>query len=188
MRSSKTEQKFRRGDVVRIFKDLGPSMSHFESGVDAIVMGSYADQYGGDDARSYTLMLMPEGNEVSWYYEHQLTLVRHGGEELIKQTTADRELREILYSDLDWIIENWKRLKAEKSIPGATVGKLMELVGITNPLGSQGEGFVYYINATATVSALDEALASGDKKAVMWRIEEVRKLKPHDSERGGDGR
>jgi hypothetical protein len=186
MKSAKATQKFRRGDVVRVAKDLGPSMSHFYSDVDAIVMGSYADKYGGDDVTSYTLMLLPEGSEVSWYYEHQLTLIRHGDEDLIKQTKMDRELRSMLYSDLDWIMENWKRMRAEKSIPGATVVKLMELVGITDPWGSGGEGLTYYMNAQATINALDEALSSGDKKALMWRIEEVKK-KPHDSERGGDG-
>lgn len=43
-------QQFKRGDVVRIAEDLGQSMSHFGGkGETAVVMGSYRDQYGGND-------------------------------------------------------------------------------------------------------------------------------------------
>ena len=41
------EQKFKKGDYVRVTKNLGPMMSHFKSDCNAIVMGSYNDRYGG---------------------------------------------------------------------------------------------------------------------------------------------
>jgi hypothetical protein len=87
-------QKFTRGDVVRVADDLGSTMSHFRSGADAIVMGSYRDQYGGSDAKNYTLMFCDDGNRVSWYYEYQLTLIRHGGQrERRKRRTCCGSLR-----------------------------------------------------------------------------------------------
>ncbi len=72
-----TKQKFERGDVVRIAKDLGRTMSHFPSDKIAVVMGSYKDQYGGNNTRDYTLNVKGIG-ECSWYEEHQLTLVESG--------------------------------------------------------------------------------------------------------------
>ncbi len=77
MNTMNTKQKFQTGDVVFIAKDLGPSMVHFESGQEATVVSSYYDQYGGDpvdDGKDYTLKLA-DGSHVSWYLEHQLTLV-----------------------------------------------------------------------------------------------------------------
>ena len=77
-------QKFRRGNLVLIADDLGPSMGHFRAGCKAIVMGSYNDQYGGGNTDSYTVMFMDTGGQCSWYYEHQLTLLDEGGPEAIK--------------------------------------------------------------------------------------------------------
>lgn len=72
-------QKFKRGDLVRIAKDLGPSMSHFTADALAVVVGSYKDQYGGgrEAEKSYTLHIQGRG-PCSWYHEHQLTLVKKG--------------------------------------------------------------------------------------------------------------
>lgn len=74
-------QKFFRGDLVRIADDLGPSMSHFESGVDAVVIASYAEQYGGNASgeTKFTLYILPNIGEVSWYNEEQLTLISEDG-------------------------------------------------------------------------------------------------------------
>lgn len=82
----KSKQKFNRGDLVHVARDLGPSMSHFTSNVDAIVDGSYAEVcnphfYGDEDhLKKYCLFLLIPGNgsirHVSWYHEHQLTLIR----------------------------------------------------------------------------------------------------------------
>ena len=76
-------QKFKRGDVVHIASDLGKSMSHFEKDKDVIILYSYAEQYGGGNTKSYSVLFPDNGNEVSWYEEHQLTFLRYGGEELI---------------------------------------------------------------------------------------------------------
>ena len=70
-------QKFNKGDKVKVTDDLGPHMSHFQSGMEAIVIGSYKDQFGGSNTKSYTIHIQGQG-EISWYYEHQLTLIEKG--------------------------------------------------------------------------------------------------------------
>lgn len=68
--------KFRHLTFVRIAKKLCSSMSHFECDCDAIVDSTYAEQYGGNDIKNYTLFIIQNDkvvNRVAWYEEHQLT-------------------------------------------------------------------------------------------------------------------
>ena len=67
-------QKFPIGSRVYIQQDLGPCMSHFTSGCSATVKYTYAHAYGGEDILSYCLDVDGHG-EISWYKEHQLTLL-----------------------------------------------------------------------------------------------------------------
>ena len=67
-------QKFPSGSRVHIAEDLGSSMSHFTSGVNATVEYTYAHAYGGDDVKSYSLNIDGQGSS-SWYEEHQLTAI-----------------------------------------------------------------------------------------------------------------
>ena len=76
------EQKYFRGHRVKIAEDLGPSMAHFTGDCEAIVIGSYSDQFGGDNDDSYSLLLLTEQQySVSWYREHKLTLLSIDGDE-----------------------------------------------------------------------------------------------------------
>jgi hypothetical protein len=68
------KQKFQPGARVRIADDLGPAMSHFPAGRTAVVRYTYAHAFGGANVKSYCLDVDGIG-EVSWYEEHQLTLV-----------------------------------------------------------------------------------------------------------------
>lgn len=87
------EQKFFRGQRVRVADDLGKTMRHFTSGCDAIVVGSFSDRVfsSGDDEESYTLLLKEEDgtmDTVSWYKESQLTILsidRVRGEEILQK-------------------------------------------------------------------------------------------------------
>lgn len=74
-------QKFFRGDLVRIAPDLGFSMSHFEKDCDAVVMYTYAEQYdsGRRNEKMYSLYILPNGGESSWYDEEQLTFISEDG-------------------------------------------------------------------------------------------------------------
>lgn len=73
-RASNAKQKFAKGTRVHIAKDLGPGMSHFESDLNATVQHSYAQAYGGNDFKSYSLDVDGIG-EVAWYDESQLTKI-----------------------------------------------------------------------------------------------------------------
>ena len=82
------KQKFKRGDIVKVADDLGMTMRHFRgAGEEAMVVASYADQYQGgryhkDDNIEYTLKFKKHG-EISWYHEHQLTLLKSGPKDIV---------------------------------------------------------------------------------------------------------
>lgn len=87
-------QKFVHGDEVEIAKQLPNSMSHFDSGINAIVIGSYDDQYGSGNISDYTLMLLPDCEEVSWYPESSLTFVRSHSARYVRDLIQAREDRQ----------------------------------------------------------------------------------------------
>lgn len=155
------KQKFIRGDIVHIAKDLGSSMDHFDNDKDAIIIGSYDDQFGGGDIDDYTVMFCESGCECSWYREHQLTLIRHAGEMEIHRIKDAKAERDAQYSNIDWILSNWTKIR--KRVPGATMSKLMSMIGIDNPWGRNGEGFNYYRNSHTTFSFFDKVLSTGDE-------------------------
>lgn len=155
-----SEQKFHAGDLVRIADDLGPEMEHFTSGCDAIVIGSYADQFDGDNDESYTLDL-EKGGQCSWYYGHQLTLIEHNRHDLLAIWKAAREEMATQESDLDWIFANGEAVLHRAS--GATVGALGKILGCDNLWGSNGEGMTYYTNARAILLIAMPYLLRGDR-------------------------
>lgn len=76
---AKLTQKFLIGQKVHIAKDLGSSMRHFTSDVDAIVLYSYNDRYGGGNTNQYGLGILGKNGKIkfcsSWYWANQLTLM-----------------------------------------------------------------------------------------------------------------
>ena len=98
-------QKFHKGDWVQVAKNLGSHMSHFTADCEAIVIGSYADQYGGENSKSYTLHLKGCG-ETSWYKEQQLTLMEGGRLDKLKHWEDEKEAECKQKGDLDWIFAN----------------------------------------------------------------------------------
>ena len=80
--------RFQRGDLVWIAEDLGESMSHFESGVPAIVSHSYGGVYGNgriseNDQYQVVMMTGSVGNRVAWYYTEQLSWLGRASEEFM---------------------------------------------------------------------------------------------------------
>lgn len=153
-------QKFKRNDLVIIDEDLGPSMLHFQGGCEAIVIGSYADQYGGDDTKSYTLYLEGSG-EVSWYKEHQLTLIKENQEKLLELWQEEEKQEREQKADIDWIFINGKDVLNHSH--GASIKTLAKHLGITNLWGSRGEGFVYVQNAALVLKIAEPYLQTNDK-------------------------
>lgn len=177
------EQKFHNGDLVHIAKDLGPDMSHFTSDVDAIVIGSYSDQYGGRSCGSYTLYLK-DGGQVSWYEESQLTLIESGKEDLLEKWKEERAAKKKVEADLDWIFSHGKEVLEGAS--GATVGALAEQMGVTDLWGSRGEGLDYYFNASATLQIAGPFLENNDKEGFLHMCEEVQSGKKPQGKQNDD--
>jgi hypothetical protein len=170
-----TTQQFHKGDLVRVVKDLGPTMPHFASGVDGIVIGSYADQYGRR-VDSFTVYIQGQG-ETSWYRGEHLVLVeRNRMDKLLEWKEAAASERK-LRSDLDWIFSHGKEALARAH--GATVKALAESMGITEDLsGSQREGFVYYQNAMTVMRLAEPFLRLGDKEGWLRYVTETSAFGP----------
>lgn len=163
-------QKFHRGDLVHVAKDLGPSMSHFTADVDAIVLGSYNDLYSSEGSgRGYALWLKGVGKS-SWYDEDQLTLLEHGREDLLQKWTAERTAADKLHGDLDWIFTHGDEVL--KGAHSASVEALAACFGERNLWGSQGEGVTYYMNALHTLALALPFLRANDKEGWLRWCEE----------------
>jgi hypothetical protein len=100
------EQKFFLGDRVRIAADLGSTMSHFDKDCEAIVMYSYAEQYGGSakDLDRFNLYILPNGGSASWYYADQLTLIEPDRLDMLPKNNIVRKNYEAKWRrDASWI-------------------------------------------------------------------------------------
>lgn len=167
-------QKFQKGDWVRVAKDLGAHMSHFTADCEAIVVGSYADKYGGSNTKSYTLHLKDHG-ECSWYEEQQLTLIESGRLDKLKQWEDEAEAERQQKSDLDWVFANGEDVLKEPH--DASVQALANCFGLTNLWGSRDEGITYYNNAIGTMLLAAPYLKAGDKAGWLAHCDELRALR-----------
>jgi hypothetical protein len=156
-----------------VAKDLGPEMSHFESGKEALVIGSYAEKYPTmateRSTQQFTLLFTDIGSEVSWYYEYQLRLIRHAGEAAIQEVKAKREASRQQRSALEWIVANWD----EAQTCGDSLQALATECGLGSLWGRSGEGITWYTNAMSIKAAFDEPVRSG-VGAVRAKIAEIR--------------
>jgi hypothetical protein len=168
-----SRQKFHKGDLVRIAKDLGSCMSHFTADCDAIVLGSYRDQFGGsgNDTKSYSVFLKDEG-ECSWYEEWQLTLIQPARLDLLKEWETAMEKDREEKSEHEWIFEHGKEVLKEGY--SASIETLAGDLGITNMWGSHGEGYVYMSNALAVMAHASRFLKKNDKKGWLKHAKKIR--------------
>lgn len=134
------EQKFKRGNLVHIAKNLGPTMSHFDNDKDAVIIGSYADLYGGSDTKSYTVMFIETGNECSWYEEHQLTLVNEGGGHLFKEAKKNRKRISAQNTDINYIVSKLD----DGGLSSESVLLLFKILGYKTSFHTNGEYFVLF--------------------------------------------
>ena len=164
------EQQFSKGDYVKVAKDLGPGMSHFTSDCEAIVIGSYADQYGGEDRESYTIHIKNKG-EVSWYYGSQLKLIESSRIDLLK-TWEEEEAAEVEEkSSLDWIFSHGADVLAKPH--GATISALAKCFTEKSLWGDHGEGIVYYENSMVVLISAMPFLMNNDKAGWLDACEKV---------------
>ena len=170
---SNTKQQFYKGDHVHVSANLGATMAHFDSDVDAIVIGSYSDQYGGTDFDLYTLHIKGMG-QVSWYYASQLSLIEAGRNDLLAAWESQQRTEHDQKSDLDWIFAHGPEVV--RSPQDATVESLARCMGITNLWGSSGEGFVYFMNCLNVMAAAKTFLMSGDKHGWLAFTNEAKRM------------
>ena len=86
-------QKFNRGDLVHVAKDQGPGRAHFESDVDAVVLGTYlelhddglGDEELPDDQDFLYVLFLKNYGSVAWYPESTLTLLETNRIDLARQ-------------------------------------------------------------------------------------------------------
>jgi len=154
-------QKYAKGDRVRIVKECSKYMRHFPQDCEAIVIGSYADQWGGTDTGTYTLYIKDEG-EVSWYAEERFSLIERDRLDLLTQWKEEAKQEAVVKANLDWIFAQGKSVL--KSPHGATIAALAKCFGLTNLWGSRGEGVTYYINARTTMQLAKPFLEAQDKE------------------------
>lgn len=90
------KQEFFRGQRVRLASKFPLEMCHFSGkGCEAIVIGSYSDQFGGAGYESFELLIMPmrttsgkKYHTSAWYPSSLMTLisdVRSEGEAIIQE-------------------------------------------------------------------------------------------------------
>ncbi|MCK9576573.1 MAG: hypothetical protein M0R51_11675 [Clostridia bacterium] len=176
-------QKFHKNDHVMIAKDLGKQMAHFPSGIDAVVIGSYNDQFGSGDIENYTLYVNGHG-EVSWYEEWQLTLIDNNGEKLIENWKNKEKVIANRESDINWIFKHGKYVLSHAS--GYSIESLAACIGMTNMWGSKGEGFVYYENAMYLLSLAKTFLENGDRIGWLSFCDNIKENKPQNTNYIGD--
>lgn len=153
-------QKFHKGDHVRVASDLGPHMSHFQADCEAIVIGSYKDQYGGSNSKSYTIHIKGRG-KVSWYEEWQLELLEANRLDLLAQWEGAANAEAELKGDMDWIFANGDAVLNQPH--GATLAALGKALGIDDLWGSRGEGIDCYTNALSVLAFSEPYLRAGDR-------------------------
>lgn len=126
----KKEQKFKRGNLVHIaVKDK-----------DAIIVGSYADEFGGSDTKSYTVMFSDTGGESSWYKEYQLKLIDEGGEHLFDEAKKNRKRISKQNTDINYIASKLD----DGSLSSESILFLFDMLGHNTSFHRNGEFFVLY--------------------------------------------
>jgi len=144
-------QQFRRGDRVRVEHELHPG--------EAIVIGSYNDQYASGSRECYTLLFCSDGNQVSWFEPQQMTFLSHAGEAAIEELDEQRRKAVAQQSQLEWIIAHWP------DITGASFEALAKACNLPSCWGAEGEGISFYANALTLKRLLDTAMRAGIEAA-----------------------
>lgn len=168
------QQRFNRGDLVRIAANLPSSMSHFKAGEDVLVLYSYADQYGGSNHRIYTVLFRDYGR-VSWYPFEALTLIEAGRDDLIKTWQKALDAARKKAADLDVIFKDG----VSEAQWSASIVALAECLGFTEDQlwGTHGEGIVFASNAQAVYGHAKRFIDRHDKAGWLAYCERFKRKK-----------
>lgn len=165
------KQKYKEYSLVKVADDLGPHMSHFKSGVEAVVLYTYASRYGGSNNESYGLYLKGSG-ETAWYYENQLTLIDEDGKKYLALWREEENTRKERESNLDWIFENGPEILDKLS--GYSAQALADSMNLGSLWGFRGEGIDYYYNYQIIMAVAKPYLEKQDIEGWLSLAEEVK--------------
>lgn len=145
-------QKYYRGDLVQIAKDLDPMRGHFTADARAIILYSYSDKYYGRGSSSgYALHIENKGFSA-WYDEIHLALIEAGRFDLLEKWQNEKKDKEKKESNLEWIFQQEYDFEGLKVLPsGSSLNALAACLNI-NLWGERGEGFNYYLNSMKLLS------------------------------------
>lgn len=92
------KQKFRMFTFVHCCREIPLYLKSFKGGFSAIVGGTYSQQYGGDNIKSYSLHILEDGkvvNSMSWFDENELMQLpeqdRAKAEEMVEEYNLEEE-------------------------------------------------------------------------------------------------
>ena len=108
-----------------------------EVGQEAIIVGSYADQYGGDDRKQYKIMFCETGNTMSWKDQSQMELIEEGGEHLFDEAKIKRDEISKRNTDINYIKGN-----IDGGLSSESVLFLFDMLGYKSSFISNGEFYV----------------------------------------------
>ena len=138
------DQKFQRGNRVKIlfghkvYTNNGVIDMHPEYvGREAVIIGSYADQYGGSERSKYTIIYCDNGNEMSWVEESQMELIHIGGEHMIDEAKEMADILLKLHTDIKSITRSWK--DKGMNVSTDTILFLFDKIGFKSNFLSNGE-------------------------------------------------
>lgn len=175
-----SEQKFKRGNLVKLLKGhviyrMNPNGKDEEIELDkdtgrlAIIEGSYADLYWGENRKDYSVIFLDTGSSVSWKHESELEFIEEGGEHLFKQAKENREKILKRNTDLKWIKNNINN-NYKDGLSSDTVLYLFDKIGFDSSFNRNGEYFILWGNWEER-QGIFESLFKGNKEDMETEIE-----------------
>ena len=145
------QQKFKRGNVCELLyghimysfsdgKNEQTDMSPEDIGKKVIIEYSYAEEFGGDNTNSYSVIFMDTGSSVAWKDENQLKFIEEGGEHLFKEAQKKRDADKKQNTDLKYILDNLEsgELSSESML------YLFKMLGFRSSFLTNGEFFCLF--------------------------------------------
>ena len=139
------------GDLVEVIHGFWDEKDSYVGKL-AIISGTYASQYGGNDHNSLSLTF-ENGGSSSWWYPSKLKLVERDKMSLLSKWKQERSEREKTESDLDYIFQNIDLVLENKS--GSSLQAVYSYVGGGSLWGTRGEGITYYENSYSVLMLLE---------------------------------
>lgn len=145
------EQKFKRGNVCELlyghflysFSDgesIAQDLSPEDIGQKVIIEHSYAEEYGGDNTDSYSVIFMETGNSVAWKDEKQLKFIEEGGEHLFEEAKKKSDAREKQDTDIKYISDHLE----EGNFSSTSILFLFDMLGFKSSFLRNGEFYCLF--------------------------------------------